>query len=156
MTTLYAREDLTQVLWDELQPLLKAHYLEVAHFKDVPLEPSHEGYLRIQNNDALRIFTARTDDKLVGYMVVFVSISLHYASKVYANQDIFYVEKSLRGMRIGAELDLYARNYLRDYCSVDILFQHSKHADGLNIGPFLKRQGYEHIDDIWAIRLDKE
>lgn len=156
MPTLYMREDLTQVLWDELQPLLKAHYLEVAHFKDIPLEPSQAGYLRIQNSDGMRIFTARTDDKLVGYLVVFIATSLHYKSKVYANQDIFYVEKSLRGVRIGAELDLFARNYLREYCAVDVLFQHTKHAPEVNIGPFLKRQGYEHVDDIWAIRLDKE
>lgn len=154
----YAREQLDPILWEELTPLLEAHYDEIAHFKDIPLEPDRGAYERIEATGGLRIYTARLGNgALIGYMVCFVSQSLHYRSKKFANQDILFVAKGYRGSRIGVDLIRFAHTRLRSDDCVDVVFQHTKHKSALNIGPMLERfLGYEHVDDIWARRLDGE
>lgn len=154
----YARESLTQELWDEILPLLHAHYHEVAHFKDMELNPHLSKYEQIQANDGLRIYTARlADNVLVGYMVAFVARSLHYADHIFANQDILFVAKEHRGSRIGVDLIKYAHSRLRADDNVSTLYQHCKAKSELNIGPMLERLlHYELVDLIYAIRLDQE
>lgn len=152
----YARESLSPTLWDELVPLLAAHYDEVAHFRDIPLDPDRSMYERVETNGGLRIYTARlATGSLIGYMVVFIAQSMHYRSKKFANQDILFVDRPYRGSRIGIDLIRFAHTRLRSDDQVDVVFQHTKHKSDLNIGPMLGRLlGYEHVDDIWAKRLD--
>lgn len=154
----YAREVLSDRLWEELIPLLAAHYDEVAHFKDIPLDPDRSAYERIEASGGLRIYTARqANGALIGYLVAFVSRSLHYRSKIFASQDILFVDKPYRGTRIGVDMIRYAQSRLRIDDKVDVLFQHSKLKEELNIGRMLKRLlGYEEVDAIYAVRLDKE
>ena len=71
----FAAEPLTDTLWAELIPLLIAHYHEVAHFRDIPLAPDRAGYQRIWDAGMLRIYTARADGQLIGYMVGFITPS---------------------------------------------------------------------------------
>lgn len=158
----YQAEPLSPGLWDEIAPLLEAHYHEIAHWRDMPLEPNREAYQRLSEVGSLRIYTARVappaDDRgrLVGYLCVLVSRSLHYRSFMFANQDVLFIDKPYRGTRAGIELIRYAHKALRAD-GVDVLFQHVKHREDINIGPVLGRLlGYEHVDDIWAVRLDQE
>ncbi|MGH2517811.1 MAG: hypothetical protein ACRDHP_19365, partial [Ktedonobacterales bacterium] len=63
-----ATEELTPVLANEMTPLLRSHYDEIAFYKDIPLDPDWDGYLRIQATGSLRVFTARAGDALIGYL----------------------------------------------------------------------------------------
>lgn len=154
----YARESLTVALWDEILPLLQAHYHEVAHFKDLALNPDLATYERVQATGGLRIYTARlADNSLVGYMVAFVARSMHYADHIFANQDILFVSEEHRGSRIGVDLIKYAHSRLRADDHVSVCMQHCKAKSELNIGPMLERLlKYELVDHIYAIRLDQE
>lgn len=153
----FAAERLTDTLWAELIPLLIAHYHEVAHFKDIALAPDRAGYQRIWDAGMLRIYTARKDARLIGYMVGFITPSLHYCPKVFFNQDILFVAKQWRGSRIGVDLIGFAHQRMRDEDGVDVCFQHTKSKPELNIGPMLCRLlGYEEVDIIYAKRLDLE
>jgi GNAT superfamily N-acetyltransferase len=153
----YQRETLSDALWSEVSPLLGAHYAEIAHYQDIALEPNRDAYARLQGNGGLRIYTARTPDwRLIGYLCVVVSTSLHYASHLFASQDVLYVDKAHRGQRTGVDLIRFAHDQLRSE-GVSVLFQHVKHRSDINIGPMLGRLlGYEHVDDLWAVRLDQE
>lgn len=155
---LYRQEDLTDDLWAELMPLLEQHYEEIAHFKDIPLAPDREKYAQIQANGSLRVYTARTvdADKLVGYLAVFVQPHLHYSTSLNASQDVLYVRPDQRGSRTGLNLIKFAHDQLRTE-GVSVFYQHVKHREDLNIGPMLGRfLGYEQVDEVWAVRLDKE
>lgn len=156
-TLTYQQEILDDALWYEVQPLLFEHYDEIAHYKDIPLDPDHEGYVHIQAVGMLRIYTARTDtDKLIGYLAVFVTPNLHYRSVKSANQDVLFLHKSHRGSRAGIELIRFAHRSLKAE-GVCVLMQHVKARADLNIGPMLGRLlGYERIDEVWGVRLDRE
>lgn len=147
----FQKEELTPDLFAELLPLLNAHYKEIAHHQDIPFDPNLAGYKALSDEGALRIFTARADDReLIGYSVYFLRNNLHYQSSLQAVQDILYVRPDSRG--IGARLIKWCDTQLkRD--GVQVVYQHVKAAH--NFGPMLERFGYELVDLIYSRRLDK-
>lgn len=136
---------------DEAYPLLYAHWEEIAHFKDISLEPDLDAYEKLHKAGVLRTFTARNEfDKLVGYAVFVVRANPHYRSSVQAVQDILYVDKQYRGK--GLEFIKWCDEQLKAE-GVQAVYQHVKQAH--NFGPALERIGYELVDLIYARRLDK-
>ena len=107
----FALENLAKVR-REIEPLLEEHWKEIALNKDIiKLNPDWEGYARLDAINSLRIYTARKDDKLVGYFVVIVNKSLHYRDHLFANNDIIF--RKLRynaGLQGSYYLDLAERD----------------------------------------------
>ena len=92
----FALEALAQVK-REAEPLLQQHYEEIALNKDkIKLNPDWRAYAELDKINALRVFTARKDGKLMGYFVVIVSKSLHYRDHLFANNDIIFLTKAAR------------------------------------------------------------
>lgn len=153
MTTLtFQREELTPEFWAEAFPLLAAHWAEVAHYKDIPLDPHIENYSQLQATNRVRIFTLRRGDQreLVGYAAFFLSHNLHYRSTLQAQQDVIYVDPSERGTtgyRFIKDCDEALRTE-----GIRVVYHHVKAAH--NFGPMLERIGYELVDHIYARRLD--
>lgn len=159
----FAREALDDALWDEALPLLQAHYAEVAHFKDIPLDPDRSVYAEAEHAGILRVFTARMplfsqrnglkplqSAPLMGYAVFFVRPNPHYCGSLQAVQDVIYVAPNMRG--------LASWKFVR-YCDdalamegVQAIYQHLKASK--DWGKVLERMGYELVDQIYARRLD--
>ncbi len=137
-------------LWDEIQPLLHAHADEVAHFKDIALDPDKDLYHAMEKIGAARVFTARRRDaRLLGYSIFFVRRSMHYNS-VQAQNDIIFIDKQERGF--GARFIAWCDEQLRAE-GVQVVRHHIKAAH--NWGAVVERQGYELEDLIYVKRLDK-
>jgi GNAT superfamily N-acetyltransferase len=150
-STTFQREKATFDLFEELLPLLEAHYLEIAHFQDIPLEPDFDRYVKLDENGVLRVFTARDEaGKLVGYSVYLVSFNLHYRSSLQAIQDILYISPDRRGF--GRKFIAWCDDQLRAE-GVQATYHHVKSAH--DFGPLLARMGYECVDHIYARRLDR-
>jgi hypothetical protein len=156
LTVSFRRESLTDALWSEMQPLLAAHWREIAHFQDIPLEPDREFYRAAERADALRVFTAYTTtgfaavDHLVGYAAYFVKHNPHYASSLQAVQDVVYLDPSVRG-GTGYRFIAWCDDQLRAE-GVQVVIHHVKAAH--NWGKVLERQGYKAVDVLYAKRLD--
>lgn len=146
----YARETLEQVA-DELQPLLEAHWREIAHFQDIELNPDWEFYAAMQEIGRLRFYTARHDGRLVGYCVFFVSPNRHYKQSLQAAQDILFLHPDYRNAGNGRALILFCDDQLRAE-GVQATYQHVKAAH--DFGPLLIHCGYQLVDLIYARRLD--
>lgn len=150
MSIQFAKESIKDC-YEESLPLLKEHWEEIAHFKDIPLEPDLENYLLAENNGMVRVFTARDEEKkLVGYAVYFVRKNMHYKSSLQAVQDILFITKSKRGM--GGRFILWCDEQLKNE-GVQATYHHVKQAH--NFGPLLERFGYQMVDLIYSRRLDK-
>jgi hypothetical protein len=64
---------------EDARPLLEKHWEEIALNKDViKLNPDWDAYADLEDAGILKIFTARSDGKLIGYFVVFVKAHIHY------------------------------------------------------------------------------
>ena len=139
-------------LIEELWPLLEAHYIQIAHYKDIPLIPDFEAYRVAEKNGALRIFTARERGVIYGYSVFFVRKNVHYSTSVQAVQDILYLDPMVRKGSTGYRFIQWCDDQLRAD-GVQAVYHHVK-VDH-DFSPVLQRMGYEEIERIFARRLDQ-
>lgn len=147
----FQREILTESILDEAFSLNHAHWKEIAHYQDIILNPDRETYLKLETLGLLRLFTSRIEEKLVGYAVFFVKANIHYKDSIQANQDILYLDPSLRKAMNGYRFIQFCDEQLKAE-GIQVVYQHIKAAH--NFGPMLERIGYELVDHIYARRLN--
>lgn len=153
MSTTFQQEKLHEVR-EEVEPLLRAHFEEISHFQDIPLDPDWQGYAAIEQAGALRIFTVRDEYRtLIGYAVFMVRVNLHYRGSLQAVQDVLFLDKPLRGRTIGFRFLKWCDDRLRDE-GVQLVRHHYKIAHDL--GPIFAKLGYEDEDKIVVRRLDRK
>lgn len=144
-----ARESIATVI-DEIQPLLEAHWREIAQYPDIPLDPNFDQYRLAETCGQLRIFTVRLEERLVGYAIYLLSPALHYSKSLQAKQDVLYLMPEHRTGRMGRRLIEFADEHLqRD--RVQVVYQHMKPAH--DFSPLLKRIGYELSEIIYSRRF---
>lgn len=147
----YAREPQPLSIVRELFPLLERHYEEVAHYQDIPLDPDFQAYADVHHVGGLRVFTARKDGALIGYIVFFVRSNPHYRSSVQALQDVLFVLPEHRGA-VGVKLLRFAERELADE-GVQVIMQHVKLKN--YAGSIMQHLGYEPVDLLLCKRLDR-
>lgn len=152
--TCYARETYWQVA-QEIGPLLKAHWLEVAHYPDIALEPDWTRYEKADDTGVLRVYTARDgySRELIGYAIYAVMPNAHYMGSIQANQDILFLKPEYRKGLRGTQLLDYSERCLAAE-GVQVVYQHIK-IKSKGLGRFLRLRGYEPIDEIYGKRLDR-
>ncbi len=148
-----------QDLWDEVQPLLLAHWREIAQHQDIPLDPDRDLYAKMEDLGCLRCFVAREIDadnkpgRIIGYSAFVVRPALHYRGSIQAQQDVVFLLPDYRRSRIGVQLIAFADEQLR-LEGVQVVHQHQKNAHPA-LGAVLSRMGYEAVETIWSKRLDR-
>ena len=145
----FAEEPITLELLEEVKPLLEKHWEEIAHYKDIPLDPDYELYLKMQSMGMIRAYSMRDGDaKLVGYAVYVVRPNLHYKKCLTATEDIIFVDPNKRGY--GMFLIKWCDEELKKI-GVDMVLHHVKLA--YDFSKALERIGYEKQDIILTRRL---
>jgi hypothetical protein len=135
----------------EIQPLIEAHWKEIAlHKDDIKLEPNWNAYSRMAEQGALRVYTARKGDELVGYFVCIVMPSLHYMRHLFANNDVLFLKKAERKGTAGIRLIKFAVQELTQEGVSLINVNVKKKQD---FGPVLEHLGFEHIEDLWQLKV---
>ena len=148
----YKREIADDALVAEMLPLFQKHWEEIAHYKDIPLEPDFKKYLVLEGLGDLRVYTARDESgRLVGYAIYVIFIDAHYQSLLGAKQDVLYILPANRGF--GMDFIVWCDNQLKDQ-GIKVVFQHVKVAH--DFGPMLKFLGYELVEHLYSKRLDRE
>ena len=150
-TIVFEHEELTADLVIELLPMLKKHWVEIAHYPDIQFNPNWDAYFQLQKNNLLVVMTARDDNKLIGYIAYFVMPNLHYKDSLQANQDVVFVDPLYRRGTLGYKLIRQSEILLKDM-GVQVVTQHLKFEH--DFSPLLKRLGYEDVDKLMAKRLD--
>lgn len=147
----FSLEVFTPKLYGEMWPLFTDHYKEIAHYKDIPLEPDTIHYDTAQKIGILRVYTVRENGRLSGYSVFTVGKNPHYASSTQAKQDILFLSSNLRGGMNGFKFISWCDEQLKKE-GVQAVYHHVKKDH--NFGPVLERMGYELVDLIYGRRLD--
>ena len=146
----FALENLANVKRD-IEPLIKQHWEEIALNKDIiKLNPDWRAYAELDRVNALRVFTARKDGKLVGYFVVIVSKALHYADHLFANNDIIFLTKPARKGLTGVKLIKFAIDSLKAEGITKLHINTKAHQP---FDPILERLGFEEIERIYSLVL---
>ncbi len=163
----FAREPLTPALWQEIQPLLTAHWKEVAFYDDIPLSVDVGAYEASEQSGILRIYTVRKKDHehvgeglsrgaiyngtLLGYAIFFVRPAPHYSQSIQAAEDVIYIDPSVRG-GTGYKFIAWCDEQLASE-GTQCVSHHVKLAH--DWGKVLERQGYEPVETLWVKRLDR-
>jgi GNAT superfamily N-acetyltransferase len=137
-----------------VEELLRAHWEEVAHFKDIPLDVDWQTYAEVEARGRLLIIRVTVGAKLVGYAAYFVAFNPKYRTSLQATQDVIFVLPAYRGSRVGYRLVQMGDEHLKREL-VQAVYHHTKVKPELDMGPLLARQGYVMVDALWAKRLDR-
>lgn len=145
----FKRENVKRI-WDDLLPLLPLHYEELAAYKDIPLDPDKDFFVKADEAGMVRVYAARENGKLVGYAVYFVRQDIHYKSIKLAQQDLIFIAPERRG-RFGLRFIRWCEEQLKAE-NVRLVMCHAKvHND---FGGVFERLGYKAVDKIFYRRLD--
>lgn len=136
-------------VYTEMLDLLYRHYKEIAHYQDIKINPDIEGYLALQRNNFLRIYTIRESGQIIGYGVYFVKTNLHYKDSLQAHQDVLYIRKDKRGF--GRKFIKWCDDRLREE-GVQVIYHHVKTAHDWS--PMLEGMNYDWVEKIYCKRLD--
>ena len=143
----FAIENLAKVR-REIEPLLAKHYEEIALNKDIiKLNPDWRAYAELDRINALRIYTARKEGKLMGYFVILVSRSLHYKDHLFANNDIVFLRKSARRGLTGLKLVKFAVESLQAEGVTKLHVNTKTHQP---FDPIMERLGFEEIETVFS------
>jgi GNAT superfamily N-acetyltransferase len=113
MTILLATENFAGVR-DEIEPLMRQHYEEIALYKDrIPLAPDWGRYRHMEETQSLAVYTAREDGALIGYSVFLLSYHLHYVHTLVAANDVLFLDRDHRKGSTGIKLIKHSEQELK-------------------------------------------
>lgn len=150
---LYIQHEPLADCWGEMTDLFGEHYQEIAHFKDIALEPDELAYFKLAGAGAIRVYTVRDAGELVGYAMFILRPNPHYRSSLTAVQDVLYLKPAYRRGRTGITLIRVSETRLRAE-GVQVVYHHVKRTN--RVGELLARLGYDLVDQVYAKRLDKK
>lgn len=142
--------------FDDAQPLVTKHHAEIDHWPDIPFRLDANFYRIAEEAGSLRIYTARLDRgptdpfTLIGYAGFFVRDDPHTGQR-QAVADAVYLDPEQRGGWVGFDLLSFAERQLKAE-GVQAIYHAVKVAHPA-LGVILKRQGYQHVEQLWAKRI---
>jgi len=99
---IYAEElDFDKALAD-IYPYLDDHYYTAIDF-DLPLKPVIAAYEHLWGTGVIDIFSARDDDKLVGYILTLIQADLHSEGNTIGYNDMIYLKEEYRHTEVASE-----------------------------------------------------
>ncbi|HEX8838244.1 MAG TPA: hypothetical protein VF748_14980 [Candidatus Acidoferrum sp.] len=143
-------------IYEELRPLFKKHWQEVAIDQDtVPLDPDWNYYFGVDQANLLYILTARSEfnGKLAGYIFNIIGSHNHYKSTRFANTEMFYLHPRFRR---GWQPVKFFKENLRGLemqgVEVAVIYFKLGFKDA-RVGKLLARLGYVPTDIVMRKRL---
>lgn len=130
--------------------MLKEHKIEVCVHKDFIFDPNWELYKKCYDMGLLKVYVARDEGTLIGYIIFNVSFNSHYGAVLQAEQDVLYIAPAHRGKLLGIRLIKYADKALENF-GVTLVVQHVKLTS--DFSPILERLGYVMTKKIYERRL---
>jgi len=147
----FQKEDFNKVI-DEVQPLWKKHYEEIALDKEsIELNPHIQGYEELNKYGGLVIFTVREENKLIGYSFFVLQYSFHYKQLICAINDLFYILPEYRGKFLGSKLLKESEEILNKMGVHQVQMRTKVYA---NFGKILERAGYKDTEVVYRKNIN--
>ena len=130
---------------DDIQVLIKEHWEEIAHNKDViPLDPNYDLYEKMEAAGRLIICAARLEGELIGYSLFFLTYPMHYQTTLVATNDLLFMRKAYRGSHYGVSLIRESEAKVLALGAKKVAWHIKPEHD---FSPILKKMGYQ-LDEI--------
>jgi GNAT superfamily N-acetyltransferase len=147
MPITYQQESLVTFEKDAKE-LLVQHWEEIALNKEaIKLNPDWPTYYQLEEVGALKTFTVRSENQLIGYFIVICRAHLHYVDHIFAFNDVLYLNKEHRKSQIGANLMKFAEKCLKED-GVSVMIVNTKRHKPFD--SLLEWLGYKHTENIYS------
>jgi len=145
----FQRETLFDVI-EEVQPLLDAHYLELAKNRErVKLDPDWTRYAEMERAGTMLLFTARKDQRLIGYAAFFACPHPHYRDLMLVSNDLLFLDAEHRVGRTGVRLIKFCEEQVRAQYSGEVCITwHAK--EQTTLAAILPRMSYGVQDIVFS------
>ena len=121
------------------EPLFREHYEEIARNKEVMvLNMNWPMYEALDEKQALFVYLVMQDNVCIGYSLNIVTNHLHYADLLYAQNDVLFIKKELRGGRLGLRLMKVTEDHAKSIGCKLMLWHAKEHTALARILPKLK------------------
>jgi hypothetical protein len=124
-------------VFNKMKEMFEDHHKELSVTKGFPLNPDYKVYEEANNRNSLKIALCLKDDEIIGYIVYFVGINLHYKSCLLATEDIYYLKPEYRKGLIGVKMFVFAENYLKSIGVNMVRYSTKTHLDNSKLFEFL-------------------
>jgi GNAT superfamily N-acetyltransferase len=151
MTMKFQIEQISKVK-SELEPLVIDHWKEVNQF-DHPLSIAWNKYYSAEASGHYILITARTDDKLVGWVGYFIYELMRHQDYTIAREDWYYVIPEYRKLGIGSKLFITAEKALQERKVKRIIMSCKVKHDQTKL---IESLGYEPLEKTFTKLLDTE
>lgn len=138
--------------FDEISKMFKNHYEELSVTKQFDLNPDLDVYWEADKRKVLKVITCENDNEIIGYIVYFIGLNLHYKDCLLATEDIYYLKPEYRKGSIGIRMFKFAENYLKSIGVNMIKYSTKVHLDNSRLFEFL---GYQFTEKVFLKKLDK-
>ena len=128
----------------EVEDLIQEHYDEVYPARGVfDWDMDWDTYEKLEEIGLLKIFTARDNNALAGYLWVLITPNLHSKGSMLACDDGFFVTREYRGKSVAKDLIRFAETCLKED---GIKVFHIVGTTEKPIDALVKRMGYTAIE----------
>lgn len=142
---IFAKESVIALL-DEVEPLMRAHYLESCSHKDrLSLLPDWSYYVSMEECGVMHVFTARDEGVLVGYSAFSVVPHRNHSDKVVALNDVVFLSAHCRRGLAGSQFIDYCESELKKLGADMVTWSIKKSFDW---SPIMYRKGYEDEEKV--------
>ena len=146
-------EPLETALDDGLLELVNRHYDEIARDKDrVPLAIDLEEYIKMEDDGRVKLFTAREDGVLVGYILFYFFCPERYRTTLYVEDSMYWLGPELRKGWNGLKFLSAAKQALPRPCKLQMRVKLS-FANG-EVGNLMEKIGLKPIEMVYSEFLE--
>jgi len=149
MGVAFAREPFAQA-WVDIQPLVEAHWREVAYQGDTAPAIDVAAYTEANLAGRLVVFTVRDSTGLVGYATFWVGPFPQRQGQVGAWQDAVYLTPLARHGGHGTDFLRFCDAELQ---AIGCHVVHHSVREGRDFSTILRRLGYVHAETVYAKHL---
>jgi len=136
--------------------LLLEHWHELGvHKAEMPLDPDYDLMLNAEDAGLFKVWTARDDSLLIGYVAFWIRPHVHYKSVQTAIEDLFLLTASHRKGLTGYKLWKSALEALKEH-GVKRVVTHSKvhfAEERGGLARFFQRLGFIQMDQLYSRML---
>lgn len=146
----FQQEPYSDMLIAEMRPLWSTHDKEIPQL-GIKFDPDLKAYRQMYMQNALRIFTARIAELLVGYQVYFIGYHPHRRGSLEATQDVLYLDPEVRQGLAGYKFVKWCDRELEK--SGVKAIHHPIDAQH-DFGPILERMGFRLTDLTYSRKVE--
>ena len=142
-----------------LAELVRAHWEELsAHKEEMPLDPDWNRFVEYNEAGFYRVWTARADKTLVGYISFYTFCPPHHCRTMIAVDDGYYLDPAYRAGWNGIEMWRTALDALAEIGVIGCIGHSKLHfqAERGGIGALFRRLGFHPTDELWWKTLRAE